>query len=132
MFAPEEQKLVLHRDWRGLLQTRRITNPKQLTAPFGMEKIKNMVFHLGNEKASGPDGFPMSFYQIFRDMFKEDMWKVFARSFFARTFSNELLSNRSLVYFLENVRAKTFHQVQCTDFHKMAKFCKNACNTFQM
>jgi hypothetical protein len=36
-----------------------------LTAPFTMDEIKEAVFQMEHNKASGPDGFPAEFYQVF-------------------------------------------------------------------
>jgi hypothetical protein len=36
-----------------------------LTAPFTQEEIWDAVFHMEHNKAPGPDGFPVEFYQKF-------------------------------------------------------------------
>ncbi len=48
-----------------------------LGAPFSPEEIKAAVFQLGGDKAPGPDGFPLSFYQAFWEVLKEDVGRIF-------------------------------------------------------
>ncbi len=48
-----------------------------LHAPFTIEEVSRAVFSLAPEKAPGPDGFPMLFYQICWDTIKEDVMGVF-------------------------------------------------------
>ncbi len=42
-----------------------------------MEEIKASVFQLGRDKASGLDGSPLNFYQVFWDTLKEDIGRNF-------------------------------------------------------
>jgi hypothetical protein len=44
------------------------------TAPFTMEEIKLVVFGMSSDKAPGPDGFSMIFYQTYWDVIKEDIF----------------------------------------------------------
>jgi hypothetical protein len=36
-----------------------------LTAPFSMEEVRKAVFQMEHNKAPGPDGFPVEFFQDF-------------------------------------------------------------------
>jgi hypothetical protein len=36
-----------------------------LTAPFSEKEVKAAIFQMEHNKASGPDGFPVEFYQKF-------------------------------------------------------------------
>ncbi len=57
--------------------SRPILNPEQLTVPFEREEIKRAVFQLGGDKAPGPDGFGLRFYQKFWGIIKEDIFRIF-------------------------------------------------------
>nr|CAD1840689.1 unnamed protein product [Ananas comosus var. bracteatus] len=50
-----------------------------LHLPFTMEEVKSVVFSSAPEKAPGPDGFPMLFYQRFWNILKHDLFDVFTR-----------------------------------------------------
>jgi hypothetical protein len=41
------------------------TENEILTSPFTMDEIKGAVFQMEHNKALGPDGFPVEFYQVF-------------------------------------------------------------------
>jgi hypothetical protein len=49
-----------------------------LTSPFTMAEIKEAVFQMEHNKATGPDGFPAEFYQVFWEIIKEDMLALFS------------------------------------------------------
>lgn len=65
-FTPEELADSFG-DWNELFLSNRVSAPSLslLTRPFSLDEIRNAVFQLGRDKASGPNGFPMSFYQTF-------------------------------------------------------------------
>ncbi len=42
-----------------------------------MEEVKKVTFQLGSDKALGPDGFNMRFYQKFWETIKEDLMCIF-------------------------------------------------------
>ncbi len=48
-----------------------------LLVPITADEVKNAVFASAAEKAPGPDGFSMSFYQRFWDILKDDILEVF-------------------------------------------------------
>ena len=47
--------------------------------PFNEEEIKATVFGLGAEKAPGPIGFPILFFQTFWDPVKTDILHLFGQ-----------------------------------------------------
>nr|CAD1829187.1 unnamed protein product [Ananas comosus var. bracteatus] len=52
-----------------------------LLSPFTVDEVKRAVFSCAPEKAPGPDGFPMLFYQRFWPFLREDIMEVF-KSFY--------------------------------------------------
>ncbi len=48
-----------------------------LQQPFTMDEVKNAIFALAAEKAPGPDGFSLIFYQRFWNILKFDIFGVF-------------------------------------------------------
>jgi hypothetical protein len=53
------------------------TNKEQLTKPFSLEEVKNVVMGMKENSAPGPNGFSVSFFKNFWEMIKEDMTKMF-------------------------------------------------------
>jgi hypothetical protein len=49
-----------------------------LTSPFTMDEIKEAMFQMEHNKAPGPDGFPIEFYQVFWEIIKEDLLALFS------------------------------------------------------
>jgi hypothetical protein len=49
-----------------------------LTSPFTMAEIKEAVFQMEHNKATGSDGFPVEFYQVLWEIIKEDMLALFS------------------------------------------------------
>ena len=47
--------------------------PKWLERNFEEEEVRQVVFGLARDKAPGPDGFPMAFFQRFWKMVKKDV-----------------------------------------------------------
>nr|CAD1817376.1 unnamed protein product [Ananas comosus var. bracteatus] len=78
-FTPEVLAPKSVGDWKDLFQENSVSAAKlsTLTRPFQLAEIKNAVFHLGKDKAPGPDGFPLSFYQAFWNTVKEDIMNIF-------------------------------------------------------
>ena len=48
-----------------------------LIAPFSEEEISKAVFQMEHNKALGPDGFPVEFYQHFWETVKTDLLELF-------------------------------------------------------
>jgi hypothetical protein len=49
---------------------------RDLEQNFTIEELKVAVFDLVGDKAPGPDGFPMLFYQRFWDILKDDLFSI--------------------------------------------------------
>lgn len=64
-------------DWSDLYRADVLSDPDTLTCPFTLEEIKKATFQLGSEKAPGPDGFPLIFFQRFWEMMKDDIFNIF-------------------------------------------------------
>ena len=50
---------------------------ESLTAPFSEEEVKLAVFDMEHNKAPSSDGFPVEFYQFFREVVKPDLMNLF-------------------------------------------------------
>ena len=50
-----------------------------LTATFTEQEVKAAIFQMENNKAPGPDGFSAEFYQMFWDVIKTLLMKMFAQ-----------------------------------------------------
>jgi hypothetical protein len=50
---------------------------EKLTKPFCEEEVKKAIFDMKHNKAPGPDGFPVEFYQVFWDLIKSDLLAMF-------------------------------------------------------
>ena len=48
-----------------------------LTAPFTEKEIRDAIFDMEHNKATGPDGFPAKFYQHFWEVIKGDLMDMF-------------------------------------------------------
>jgi hypothetical protein len=48
-----------------------------LIASFTEDEIRRVVFKMEHNKAPGPNGFPVEFYQKFWDVMKEDLISMF-------------------------------------------------------
>jgi hypothetical protein len=55
-----------------------------LVAPFSEEEVKMAVFDTEHNKAPGPDGFPVEFYQFFWDVVKQDLMSLFHEFYMGR------------------------------------------------
>lgn len=49
----------------------------KLVAEFTLEEIRAALFKMKHNKASAPDGFPVEFYQHFRNLLREDLLQLF-------------------------------------------------------
>ena len=50
---------------------------EMLTKIFTEEEVKQAIIQMEHNKASGPDGFPAEFYQVFWEVIKEDLMAIF-------------------------------------------------------
>lgn len=48
-----------------------------LTEMFTEKEIRGTIFQMKHNKALGPDGFPVKFYQIFWSLIKDDLMALF-------------------------------------------------------
>ena len=48
-----------------------------LAAEFAEAKVKAAIFQMEHNKAPGPDGFPVEFYQVFWEVIKVDLMAMF-------------------------------------------------------
>jgi len=55
-----------------------------LVAPFSEEEVKMAIFDMEHNKAPGPDGFPVEFYQFFWDVVKQDLMSLFYEFYMGR------------------------------------------------
>lgn len=67
---PEETEVRLHN-----LEMSQLSEQQKddLMRPFSMEELKEVVFEMENNKAPGPDGFPVDFYKAFWEIIKMDL-----------------------------------------------------------
>ena len=63
IFAAPHHSLV-HANWK-ILYPNCEWSSRDIEHPFNEDEIKAAIFGLGAEKAPGPDGFPILFFQIF-------------------------------------------------------------------
>jgi hypothetical protein len=49
----------------------------ELDRPFTEEEIKSVIDQMEENKAAGPDGFPIEFYQVCWEIIKDDLMAVF-------------------------------------------------------
>lgn len=92
LFAPTDNDRTSIGDWSELFSDGPSLNHADLTLPFSMEEIKKATFQLGGDKAPGPDGFNLRFFQVFWEMIKTDLFNIFLDLF------NGSLSSASLDY----------------------------------
>ena len=48
-----------------------------LTSEFTVSEVKDAVFQMEHNKAPGPNGFPVEFYQVFWEVIKDDLMSLF-------------------------------------------------------
>ena len=84
-------------DWRpriGDLQFRVLgtEKSKSLEKPFSKKEVFKALCSLSGDKASGPDGFTMAFWQFFWDFTKVEIMAFFGEFFSLGTFQRSLNS----------------------------------------
>jgi hypothetical protein len=50
---------------------------EMLVAKFSEKEVREAIFQLKHNKAPGPDGFPVEFYQVFWSLIKDDLMAMF-------------------------------------------------------
>ena len=55
-----------------------------LVPPFSEEEVKMTIFDMEHNKALGPNGFPVEFYQFFWDVVKQDLMSLFYEFYMGR------------------------------------------------
>lgn len=81
LFAPVDGDRGSVGDWSEFFSDRPLLNHSNLTQPFSMEEIKQATFQLEGDKAPGPDGFNLIFFQVFWDTLKVDLFNIFRELF---------------------------------------------------
>ncbi len=77
VFEPPVASREQFGDWSDLFANSKLLGSELLTAPFSMEEIKIATFQLGGDKAPGPDGFSLRFYQKFWGILQDDIYRIF-------------------------------------------------------
>ncbi len=90
LFAPSTSLGTEFGDWSLLFGRKKFLNPGVLTAPFSEAEVRKATFQLGSDKAPGPDGFNLRFYQRFWDVVKDDIMAIFRDLFDGRLNSGPL------------------------------------------
>jgi hypothetical protein len=71
---PERSSFTLDEDLRDdIIQVTQAEN-EELIKTFSEEEVKAAVFSMEHNKAPGPDGFPVEFYQVCWDVIKMILW----------------------------------------------------------
>lgn len=78
LFGPPENTSITLDESR-IEDIPQVTNEENefLTAPFSEDEIRGAVFEMEHNKAPGPDGFPVEFYQNFWEVIKDDLMNLF-------------------------------------------------------
>jgi hypothetical protein len=50
---------------------------EKLVVSFSEKEVKDAIFQMKHNKALGPDGFPIEFYQSFWEFVKDDLMALF-------------------------------------------------------
>jgi hypothetical protein len=77
---PESLSFTLDEDLRDdIIQVTQAKN-EELIKTFSEEEVEAVVFSMEHNKAPGPDGFPVEFYQVCWDVIKMILWLCSIRS----------------------------------------------------
>jgi hypothetical protein len=74
---PEASHITLDDSIRGDISQVSVEENQRLTDRFSEEEVKAALFQMEKNKASGPDGFPAEFWQVFWDVIKKDLMAMF-------------------------------------------------------
>lgn len=77
MYAPTQIDRMSFGDWSELFPDRPLLRTNYLTAPFSLEEIKKATFQLAENKAQGPNGFNIRFFQFFWDTVNDNLFNIF-------------------------------------------------------
>ena len=78
-------------DIEGLhLQSLNLSEAKALEAPFTMEEIFSALMEMNGDKAPGPDGFIVAFWQACWDFVKEEVVELFKEFYDQKSFAKSL------------------------------------------
>ncbi len=80
-FAPCKLNSTSIGDWSSIFNSNPILSADHLTAALSLEEIKAATFQLGSDKAPGPDGFNLRFYQKFWKVVKDDLFNLFQEQY---------------------------------------------------
>jgi hypothetical protein len=50
---------------------------EKLMAEFSEKEVREAIFQMKHNKATGPDGFPAEFFQVFWSLIKDDLMAMF-------------------------------------------------------
>ena len=107
-----------------------------LISEFTESEVRDAIFQMEHNKAPGPDGFPVEFYQVFWNVIKDDLMALF--SYFHREDLNLYSLNFGIITLIPkiqdatkiqqyrpicvlNVRFKIFTKVTTNRLNKVAK-----------
>ena len=76
--SPEEAHISLMEDRNHDIPQVTQEENDVLVAEFTEAEVREAVFQLEHNKASGPDGFPTEFYQVFWSLIKDDLMALFS------------------------------------------------------
>jgi mannosylglycoprotein endo-beta-mannosidase len=81
MFGPSEDSLIMLDESQtdDIPQVFDLEN-EYLTDAFSQEEVRAAIFQIEHNKAPGPDGFPLEFYQVFWNVIKDDLMVLFTDS----------------------------------------------------
>jgi hypothetical protein len=50
---------------------------REMDLPFSEKEVKDVIDQMERNKAAGPDGFPIEFYQVCWGIIKDDLMQIF-------------------------------------------------------
>lgn len=75
--APDEGNISLDEARTGDIPQVSAVEKDILSSPFTEKEVRAAVFQMDHNKAPGPDGFPVEFYQNFWEDIKSDLMEMF-------------------------------------------------------
>ncbi|KAH7684024.1 RNA-directed DNA polymerase protein [Dioscorea alata] len=110
--TPLSRRFLL--DWTHLFNYKARIDLSSLEIPFTTEEIQRAVFDLNADKAPGPDGFPIFFYQKHWNLLREDIFKL-CNDFYGGTINYERINWVHLALI-----AKTSAPTEASDFRPIS------------